>query len=183
MKKSILVAVLLLGCCALAMAEEIPKAEILAGYSFYRCNPEGVTGNCDLNGWIASLSANATKWFGAVAEFNGNYGSVEDVDSVRVMSFMFGPRVYIRKNDKVTPFVHALFGDTYIHAKAGRIKFLKENDFSMAFGGGLDLKVGKFIAARPFQVDYVTFDPKQSARMHNFRFAAGIIFKLGERGN
>jgi opacity protein-like surface antigen len=189
MKKAVFVAVLLLGCCALAMAEEAPKAEFFGGYSYYRCNPESINinGSCDLNGWIGSFTLNATKWIGGVGEISGNYGSVGNADKGKVASFLFGPRVFIRRNEKVTPFFHALAGNTYMYAKAGRVNLIKINTLTLAFGGGIDLKVSKNMAVRPFQVDYVTFDPKDKPsptdRMHNFRFAAGIVFRLGERGN
>jgi hypothetical protein len=183
MKKVVFVAVLLLGCCALAMAEEMPKAEAFAGYSYYRCNPEGISSSCNLNGWIGSFSLNQTKWFGAVAEFGGNYGSVDEADNVKVLSFLFGPRFYIRRNEKVTPFAHALVGDSYIHVKSGKIRYIKEHDLTLVFGGGLDLKINKVLAVRPFQVDYVMVRSKDSARMDNFRFSAGIVFRIGERGN
>ncbi len=182
MKRVVFVAVLLLGFCALAMAEDVPKAEAFVGYSYYRCNQEGLTGDCNLNGGIASFTLNAFKWFSTVGEFNGTTGTVQGAD-VRTLTFMFGPQVFIRRNEKVTPFVHALVGDTYIHAKSGKDTIIKEHDLSFAFGGGLDLRVRKNISLRPFQVDYIFVRPKDAANMNNFRFGAGIVFKFGEQGN
>jgi opacity protein-like surface antigen len=181
MKKVILVAVLLLGCCALAMAEELPKGDVFAGYSYYHCNTQVVSGDCNLNGWIVSFSANANKWIGAVGELNGNYGSVGIADDVKRMSFLIGPRIYFRGFERFTPFAHALVGDTYQKMKSGRQQLIKENDFTLAVGGGIDIKVAKNIAVRPVQMDYVTFDQKVANRLNNFRYSAGIVFRFGEK--
>jgi opacity protein-like surface antigen len=182
MKKLIFVAVLLFGCCALAVAADAPKAEAFAGYSFYQCNPANLQGDCNLHGWIGSLSVNATKWLAGVGEFGGNYGSVGVFPSGKFTSFLFGPRVFYRRFEKITPFAHALVGDTYRKIKWGRETNTKENDLTLAVGGGLDLQITKTLAVRPFQLDYVTFDQKQSNRMNNFRFGAGIVFRLGDLG-
>jgi opacity protein-like surface antigen len=182
MRKLVFVAVLLFGCCVLATAAEVPKADVFGGYSYYRCNPDGLKSSCDLNGWLASMSVSATNWIAAVGEIGGTYGTVDGAD-VKQMSYLLGPRVFLRKSDRVTPFFHGLAGITFINAKSGNVRFVKENDFTLAFGGGLDLKVTKNFAVRPFQVDYVTFQQRfTSFRQNNFRFAAGLVVRLGEQG-
>jgi opacity protein-like surface antigen len=183
MKKVVLVAVLLLGCCLMAMAEDAPKMEVFGGYSFFRCNPDNAKGSCDLHGWMGSAAINATNWLAGVGEFGGNYGSLDDADNVNTLSFLFGPRFFIRRNEKVTPFVHALVGDTWLHAKAGKTTIREEHDFTLAFGGGLNLKVSKNFSLRPFQADYLILRPKNSTTMHNFRFATGFVFTFGELGS
>jgi opacity protein-like surface antigen len=184
MKNLFFVAVLLLGCCALVTAADVPKGEAFGGYSYYRCDPSNTKSSCDLNGWLGSMSVNATKWIAAVGEIGGTYGSIGTIDSVKQMSFLLGPRVYLRKFDRFTPFAHAFAGNTYLVERSGNNKVLKENDFTLAFGGGLDLKLMKNFAVRPFQMDYVTVQQKYSSyRMNNFRFAAGFVIRIGEQGN
>ncbi len=50
--------------------------------------------------------------------------------------------------------------------------------FAMAFGGGLDVIVGKRVVFRAIQIDYV---PTRlfNARQHNIRLGLGVVFKLG----
>jgi opacity protein-like surface antigen len=183
MRKVAFVAVFLLGFCTWAMAADVPKAELFGGYSFYSCNSDILKGSCNLNGFTGAASANATKWIGAVGEINANYGSVDNANSVKVISFLLGPRVYLRKFDRFTPFAHALVGDSYINAKNNRERVTKEHDFTLAVGGGIDLKVAKKITVRPVQLDYVTVDQKHYSRLNNVRYSVGIVFTFGEQGD
>ena len=62
---------------ATAGAEETPKIDVFAGYSYFRNNPStaGVS-SFSLNGGSASVAYNANNWLSGVADFgayhNGN---------------------------------------------------------------------------------------------------------------
>jgi hypothetical protein len=60
--------------------------------------------------------------------------------------------------------------------------------FAMALGGGLDIKLGKWIALRAIQLDYVmtrledfglSGQPSANRNQHHLRFATGFVFNFG----
>ena len=183
MKKLVLVVVLLIGFSVLAVAQDVPVAEVFGGYSYVRVNPtqEQNPDSINLNGFSTSVALNANKIAGVVADFGGYYGSVpnENDVNVHIYSLMFGPRINVRKG-KVTPYVQALFGYSHLSVLANDETIQKENDFAMAFGGGVDININKTISVRPVQIEYVGIKSGQDL-LNNMRFSAGIVFKLGKR--
>jgi opacity protein-like surface antigen len=179
MKKLVLVAVLLFGFSVLAVAQDVPVAEVFGGYSYLRVDTQTEDVKLNMNGFDANVALNANKLVGVVTDFSGTYGTMEDVVDTKVYSLMFGPRISIRKG-KVTPFVQALFGFAHFSGEVEGVNVAKENDFAMAYGGGVDISVNKIISIRPVQVEYVGVKSGQDL-LNNFRYSAGIIFKLGKR--
>ncbi len=55
-----------------------------------------------------------------------------------------------------------------------------QNAFAMASGGGLDIKVSRFIAIRPAQVEYfmTRFPDGLNNQQNNFRFGAGVVLRI-----
>jgi hypothetical protein len=156
-----------------AMAQDYPKAELFGGYSFLRVNPGGGYDGVNCNGWVAALTGNANDWFGVTGQFAGHYGDIYGV-SGHIYSYMFGPRFASHKNEKVTPFVHAMFGGARASG-AG----LSENGFAMDFGGGFDVRANDKVAIRVVQFDYI---PTRFGGefQHNIAFSAGVVFHFGK---
>jgi opacity protein-like surface antigen len=158
-----------------ATAQDIPKAEVFGGYSWSGGN---------FHGWNASVTGNINQRWGIVADFSGHYGS--DLGLVRVNqhahSFLFGPRVSFR-GKRLTPFVYSLFGATRFAESAvisGQHLSTVSNGFSLAVGGGLDVKVNDRIAIRAFQLDY--FRPIVNDEPNNRgRLAFGVVLRLGKK--
>ena len=158
-----------------ATAQEVPKAEVFGGYSWSGGN---------FHGWNTSLTGNVTKRFGIVADFSGHYGS--ELGLVRVNqhahSFLFGPRISFR-GKRLTPFAYGLFGATRFAESAvinGQRLSAVSNGFSLAIGGGLDVKVNDRIAIRAFQLDY--FRPIINDEPNNRgRLAFGVVLRLGKK--
>ena len=175
MKRLLFMAGLMLFLPLVASAQETPKAEAFGGYSYLR----GGDGE-NLNGWNGSIVGNLNRWLGIKADFNGDYGHV-DIGGIRVRdsvySYTFGPQFSIRKNDKVTPFVHTLFGGAHIRGNALGVT-ATGNGFAMFLGGGLDVKISKSFAIRAFQADY-NLDHISGSNLNNFRLSTGIVFNLG----
>ncbi len=176
--KRLFVVLLVATFCALpSLAQDKPKAELFAGYAFTRINPgQGVSGE-NGHGWAASIAGNVNDWFGVVGEFSGAYPNVAGLDA-NVHLYTFGPRFSYRKNEKVTPFAHVTFGGARVSGSG-----LSENAFAMTFGGGVDVKCGERVAVRVAQFDYILtrFDGPvtgTAANQHNFRYAAGIVFRF-----
>lgn len=101
--------------------ETTPRAEAFLGYSYLRVNPGSPIQGINLNGGSGSIAFNANNWFGIVADF-GDYKlsnlAVSGLPSVSadgtVFTYLFGPRLSSRRRDRVTPFVHALFGGAHL---------------------------------------------------------------------
>jgi len=176
MLKKILCSVYLIFLASLpAMAQEVPKVEVFGGYSWSGGN---------FHGWNTSLTGNITKRLGIVADFSGHYGS--ELGLVRVNqdahSFLFGPRLSFREK-RLTPFVYGLFGATRFAESAvinGQHLSALSNGFSLAVGGGLDIKVNDRIAIRAFQLDY--FRPIINDEPNNRgRLAFGVVVRLGKK--
>jgi outer membrane protein OmpA-like peptidoglycan-associated protein/opacity protein-like surface antigen len=180
-----------------------PKGELFLGYSYMKNLPDNA-GNriVHLNGGSTSLALNVNRHLGLVADIGGFHadkfgpnappsGGVVNA-SGNVFSFMFGPRLSFR-NDKVTPFVQALFGG--VHAGAvtlsgcsgiGCTPLPSESAFAMALGGGLDVKVHRHVSLRLFQIEYLmtrfgdrTSSTLQTARQNDVRISAGLVFRFG----
>ena len=172
MRKLIALAVLLFLAPAYAMAQNTPDAEIFGGISVLSTSVK------TLEGVSASVNGNVTGWLGIKADFSALYGNII-IANLRAYTFTFGPQISYRKNQRVVPFAHALFGGA--HATAGVLGLsFSDSSFAMNFGGGLDVVVHKNIAIRVFQVDAlvtrfshdVSTDP---------RVSAGVVFRFGKK--
>jgi opacity protein-like surface antigen len=181
MRKVCLLAGLVLLLGASAMAQDTPKVEVFGGYSYLRVNPGSGFEGINLNGWNASIAGNFNDWFGVVADFSGHYGSPNilgiNVDT-NTHTFVFGPRFSYRKNERVTPFAHALFGGNRTEGSAFGVS-LSETGFAMALGGGVDVKVNDKVAIRIAQADYV-LTRLGNDNQHHFRYSAGVVFRFGK---
>lgn len=180
MRKLFVLAALVVLFSGAAMAQDHPKAELFGGYSFARVNPGGgMTGENFPVGWHASIAGNFKDWLGIAGDFTGNYKTISGIDT-KIHTYMFGPRISYRKNEKITPFAHVLFGGARVNAGAFGVG-ASDSALAMAFGGGVDAKINDNFAFRVAQFDYVLtrFDiPTVSQNQHNFRISTGIVFRF-----
>jgi hypothetical protein len=168
-----------------------PKGEVFGGYSFSHHAGESTTNN--LNGWGASVSGNFTRYFGATADFSGGYGSEPFVpactrpvppgcptqtQNLGAYHFLAGPRFTLRTHG-ATPFAHALFGVANLREEKSGTR----SEFAMGFGGGVDVHLGKHLAYRLFQADYIPARRPNgvSGWDHDFRLETGIVFTFGRK--
>ena len=192
MRNSLFVACLLLLLPCFALAQDAPKLEVFGGYSYLR-GDENDFPETDMHGWNVSANANVNKWFGIKADFSGHYNDYQISSGVRadmnVHLFLAGAQFTSYKYERVSPFVHALFG-----VARGGFKVLStvptiassrdhDNAFAMVLGGGIDVNINKSLAWRAAQVDYVltTFDDLRDNRQHNLRLSTGLVLKVGEK--
>jgi len=164
------------GAHAQQQQQGTPRVELFGGYAY------GGTGS---HGWEGSAAFNANRWFGVVADFGGQYTSIDTPDSserIRTHSFLFGPRVSARGRH-VTPFAHALFGAAHNDSRAreaGLNLHFSDNSFAVVLGGGLDVRLSRRVAVRAFQLDYLQtgfFGGTQ----HKGRIAFGLVLRLGNK--
>jgi len=170
-----------------------PAVELFTGYSYFRFRPS-INGNdqtFDNQGGTVSVAGNINKWFGLVADV-GLYsvgGDLQPGSSGYAQTYLFGPR-FSHRGEHVTPFVSALFGAAHLGVKSnspllGSSNFFNnsvhENAFATALGGGFDLKLGKRLAWRVVQAEYLLtkFNDGNNNRQDNFRLATGLVFRMG----
>lgn len=174
-------------------AQEFPRFEFGAGYSYVRANVNTtnlVTGTdpsvgLNFNGGSGEAAFNINHWLGIVGDIGGyTTDSTPRVNGVpfhvntNIISYMFGPRVSFRQFGRITPFVNGLFGGARLADSI--VSTGSENKFAMAAGGGLDIKMSPHIYIRPVQAEYfmTTFKDLNNNRQNNFRYSAGIVLKF-----
>jgi opacity protein-like surface antigen len=173
--------------------DEYPRFEVFGGYNFVRALGDGewIAGNEDLKnmkGWNMAITGNLSPTFGIKAEFAGVYSKFEDNfgDKYSGMghSVMAGPHFRQQINGPVNLFGHALFGYKRLDNKLeysinwDDIK-TTTNNFSMAFGGGVDWNMGKLTIRLP-QIDYFPWINTDEV-LNNFRLSAGVVLKFGRK--
>ena len=151
------------------------------------------TTSMGMNGWTIAGTYNVTNYFGATAEFSGQYvGDFFGVNAAfanrpyrtHVYNFLFGPTLTYRKNAKITPFTHVLVGDSHGTITEGPAMSVTRDAFALAAGGGVDYKIGNKLAVRVAQFDYIHSSFNFNSVMvglptsqNHFRYSAGIVIK------
>lgn len=189
MKRWGLLCVVILLFSGIARAQDTPKVEVFAGYSYvYSSTPipivAGVRGT-NYNGGSASVAFNLNKWFGVVGDVGGYHtGSIGGIPlpifgrvSANVYSYVGGPRFSYRA-DKFTIFAQSLFGGA--HAS-----FLgtSTNSFAMNLGGGADVNLSPRFAIRVIQAEYVLTRFNFAGLLvpgsqNNARISTGVVIKF-----
>ncbi len=205
MKKLIVVLIIALSCLgAWAQQDEgTPKVEVPILFSLANIHPN-VTPITSFNlyGGGGQFDVNFGRVFGIKAEFMGytqgsglrnqlsTIGYAGKLDG-NAFSYMFGPQ-FKKHSGRVQPFGEVLFGAYHTNAyaaivnAAGGTKNLASdnNFFSMAAGGGIDLKVNRHFSIRPVEVDYLMTrfhvnGTNYTSNQNNFRYQAGFLFTAG----
>jgi hypothetical protein len=191
MRRLILVAIGAIGLSLFSIpsfAQEVvyPKAEVFGGFSIERAG-------ASFMGWQASANGNITHHLAIVADFGGQYKTVLGIP-MNSYQFLFGPRLLIRKN-RVTPFVHALFGG--IRSGIGSTTILgvttpavSSTGLGMGIGGGLDINISNRLALRVPQFDWTPMHIGSTTVLgvtvpgawatNQVRIGIGLVVKAGE---
>jgi hypothetical protein len=109
---------------------------------------------------------------------------------VHFQAYLFGPKIAL-PGKKVSPFVHVLLGVARAwtgngYEVTGITIPSSATTFATALGGGIDIKLGHFIALRPIQIDYLLtrFTLGSSGFLHNSatqnepRASAGLVVRF-----
>jgi len=177
----------LFGFLPLATAQEVetPKVQLYGGYNFvrYNANPRiaGVPSSesFNANGISGQVVYNPDKKLGIVGELGGYSLARTGFNTTHQVSYLFGPRVSLRRH-VVTTFAQVLFGRVW--AEDG-ITLGSVTAFGMTLGGGIDLRVSRYLAVSPLQAEYflTKFPDGANDRQNNFRFGTGIVLRLGNK--
>ena len=95
-----------------AAAQDVPKVDLFAGYSYVHTSPGVALSSFNANGGVGSVALNLTNWGSLVVEVGGIHASVingTDVDAT-ALTYMAGPKITLFHRSRFSPFVQALFG-------------------------------------------------------------------------
>jgi outer membrane immunogenic protein len=169
-------------CSGIARAQETPKVDVFAGYSYVRENPGPTSEDSfSLNGGSASVTYHIKDCLSAVADFGGYHnGNILGTGVNGTLStYLFGPRISYRSYRHFTPFAEALFGVAHAGASIAGGASGSQNAFAMAIGGGVDYRINNRFSLRPLQVDYLmTPFPEgtpNNQTQNNLRASTGIV--------
>jgi hypothetical protein len=179
------VSLAMLGVTAqVASADPPPKAEIGGLYSVHHND----AGTFPI-GWVIALGGNLTGGRTGedkvidlllVGEIGGSYktvGTYSD-ETIREHTFLGGVKFAGLAGRPAVPFFQVLSGVGNIAVGSGAESF-SATAFAFQTGGGVDIRMGARAALR-VQGDYRLLR-KDGHNLNEFRFAAGMVFGLGNR--
>src|ERR1700682_4499584 len=171
----------------------VPRYELAGMYNYINFSPGDPFANFNNQGAAGSFTFNVSKWVGLTAEvgahrFNRNIFPLTGANtsaSDSLTTYLFGPRLNLRKFDHFVPFAEFLAGGTYGgNQLTGISGGSGQNAFAIAAGGGLDIVLTKNLAWRFAQFDYLMTSPSGPAlgsrgRPKNLRAATGLVLRFG----
>jgi outer membrane protein OmpA-like peptidoglycan-associated protein len=163
----------------------VPKFELAGGYSYINFSPGDPFANFNNHGANGGFTYNATRYLGLTGEVGG-YGFDREVNGTKINgsmnTFLFGPRLNLRRFDHFVPFAEFLFGGAHggLEVTGGT----NQSSFAMAAGGGVDVVFTKNFAWRFAQIDYLMTNFNgvnlgASSRQNNLRLGSGFVFRFG----
>jgi opacity protein-like surface antigen len=189
-----------------AAAQETPWSELFIGYTLIHANAgssssttslgaarqlEGsaaqssFTGSgsssTNIHGASFNLAGNLNSWMGIVADVGA--GSIDDSGlSGNIFTYMFGPRISYRHNDRFTPFGQVLVGGARlrVNVPTSGSSNTTLNAWAVALGGGVDVKLSNHFSIRAVQAEYL-MTRFNSQQQNNARISAGLVLRLGKR--
>src|SRR6266850_4472572 len=168
----------------------VPKFELAGMYDYINFDPGDPFANFNNHGAAGSFTYNASKWVGLTAEvgehrFKRNIFPLTGSNALAsdsLTTYLFGPRLNLRKFDHFVPFAEFLAGGTYGGIELAGVN--NQHAFAIATGGGVDVVLTKNIAWRFAQFDYLMTSHSgpalgASGRQNNLRAATGLVLRFG----
>src|SRR5713226_7388108 len=95
-----------------AAAQDVPKIDLFAGYTYVHTGPEITLPSFSANGGVGSVAWNLTNWGSLVMEVGGIHASrINGVDvDATAYTLMAGPKITLFHRSKLSLFAEALFG-------------------------------------------------------------------------
>jgi len=148
---------------AATLTANAQSVNLFGGYSYERFR---ATPSVNTNGYEFSGEYKFMPWLGAMADFDGHYGSFGGV-GFGVHDFLFGPQVSFPA--RISPFAHVLLGGAHFSSNGSGA-----TSFSQGFGFGVDSKIAPALAWRLIQLDYI-HTHFGNATQNNVRISTGIV--------
>jgi hypothetical protein len=178
-----------------AWGQLTPRYEVAGMFQYINFMPGEGFENFNNLGATGSFTFNVNRWLGLTGEVGGYHFTREIFVTDPVTSivskaklsggqqtYLFGPRVNLRRFDHFVPFAEILFGGSHAGSQITGDK--GENSFALAAGGGVDVILFKSLAWRFFEADYLMTNYTGSlvsanARQNNFRIGTGLVLRWG----
>jgi hypothetical protein len=187
-------------------APQYPRFEFFGGGSYAEAGLFNAGHWAGLEGWDASLGANATSWLGFVVEGGQYFGTSKIPSAVpapfppgqfyeptpsptfnvatREYNFLFGAQFSRRKYERWTPFGELMYGHQGTRGVAtpqsGPLVTEVGTGRALVAGVGADYKINPRFALR-FKADYLqtgtAFPLVGKQKQDNFRFSMGIVIR------
>lgn len=176
MRKLLLAALIFMLFPLALRAQDTPKADVAAGYSFLFV-AKGFT--LKMNGGDSAVAFHINHWLGVVGDF-GVYSGSPGIPGLIGETYTVGPRFSWRKWNRLTPFAQAVIGRA--HANSTNGGFLGANNgFAVGGGAGGDLgldRAGRF--ALRGQMELLDLRAK-GINTGTVRLSTGIVFRFGKK--
>ena len=167
-----------------------PKFEIAGMFQYVNFAPRSPFLNFNSYGSTSSFTYNPSKWIGLVGEFGGYHFS-RNLDPLtgttqgakgNLYSYLFGPRLNLRKFQHFVPFAEFLIGGAHGGPEIEGTQ--SQSTFAIAPGGGVDIVLNKNLAWRFAEVNYFMTNFSGSGvgatgRQNNFRAGTGLVARFG----
>ena len=175
-----------------AWGQLTPRFEVAGMFSYINFSP-GAFRNFNELGGTGSVAYNVNKWLGIVGEIGGyrfdrqvlvldtttNTQSQVTL-SGNMQTYLFGPRLNLRRFDHFVPFGEVLFGAA--HGSSQVTGDRSQSVFALAVGGGVDVVLTKYLTWRFVQADYLMTNfsgtlLNANGRQNNFRIGTGAVLR------
>jgi hypothetical protein len=173
-----------------AMAQDMPKIDLSAGYSFRLFSPTSGAYR-GTNGWYASGNYNIFKrWLGVEIDAEGTYGTHGTYGTTQIYNLLVGPRFYPFGHHKLTTFAHALLGEGYYRnatpANAGYPNNVESTYApSWEVGAGFDLALKEHWGVRLIELDAgqtrFSVPGTLSVTQGDYRASVGLTYRFGQK--
>jgi len=173
-----------------AAAQDTSRADIAVGYTYIHSNaPPSGCGCFNFNGGSISASWKFDPRWSIVGDLDiAHAGNIDSTTlSPTMTTYLAGPRYRIAKGThRTVPFANVLVGGAHAsngYFPNGATSSTSATGFSMSAGGGIDFNVGKHLAIRPIDAEYLltTFPNNVNGRQNNFRLTSALVFRFGQR--
>ena len=196
MKRLFLIATFLtLSCIPTFAQKEVGKGELSWQYSFLSREVDTVNlppgGNITRResvplGFGVSVSGNLTRAIAIVGDTSFNWNNSSNISlKSRDFFILSGPRFYIRGDD-FTVFGQVMAGvsirkdEFFNQSNPGNTQsiIIKDTNFALGFGGGVDITLSHRVSLRLFQFDFIPTHNNNYVWMKNYRIKTGIVFRF-----
>jgi hypothetical protein len=176
MKKLVLAAVACALLPSLCGAQDTPKADVSAGYSFLFV-AKGFT--LSMNGGTSAAAININHWLGIVVDFGAYDGSL-GIPGLIGETHTFGPRFSWRRWNRLIPLAQAVIGGAHANSTNGGFHGAN-NAFAAGVGVGADvgLDYGSRFALRG-QLDLLSLRANGN-NTGTVPLSFGIVCRIGKQ--
>ena len=171
-------AMILLFCAtASAQTQDYPKTELFGSFSF--------AADSKAPGWLTSMTFNGDPYLGFIVEVSRHYrtqtaqtpeGEIKDKKAIKAI--FVGMQIYTFRSRSVSPFLRLLFGGTSenkVAVENGKTVFKSRDGLMAMFGGGIDVKMNKYVALRPVQLDVMG---SSDSMLKRTRVSTGLVLRF-----